>query len=651
MRECKIGVGGCGGKIYKSFLAYSDELVGQVLKNMSDMGAEKELVNRGEEQWKPLFNGLWLDLDRDEVAGLKRVEERDENAEYNSVYYYLYNNPDVLTEELSHKMANLIGYRLDAPGFMHRPELQMIAFANPEISKAICSKIYASFQAIEFESLFFFVGLGGGTGTGVIGNLAGYIKNDLNSMQASFVLGLLTGKEDAHKGIRTQATFFRRSFNAIWALSDLVGGKKVACVMLMDNDKLSELGDVKEGVRKLKKGESEKDVVNRHVVRSIFPLLGKDELEQIDESRLREELAVADFTPIYVPCYWHGKAKLEDLEDLIVKAISEGKLADCDHTTADGAWVFTKGFMEDKDTVENAVKKGLETAGVTAKGLKVWRTKKVGGAHKDREVLILLKNPGIKELLSERIDLALDFICLIEIVEKVETGTEETSSLDILAASLKESIGDDTEGKQLLARIKAKFDEFVDQSKIERALIRVIAEAWVFSHSEKEFKFTEEVIESRGRFIEEFKLSLEDVKNRLENGESVLFWEHVKLKPGYLFSMGAQLKEDMNNGVISVELKKVFDTNGFPLLDHYSLTTEISNNEWIISDEKGKGAYIIEKGDKELNCYKSMGGRVPRYTVQEDIKSIKARLDEFEEFKTNLFKESITNNFSFVKKT
>ena len=111
--------------------------------------------------------------------------------------------------------------------------------------------------------------------------------------------------------------------------------------------------------------------MNRHVVRSIFPLLGKDELEQIDAADLRKEMAVANFTPIYVPCYGHGKAKLEDL---IVKAISEGKLADCDHTTTDGAWVFTKGFMEDKDTVENVVKKGLETAGVTAKGLKVWRT-------------------------------------------------------------------------------------------------------------------------------------------------------------------------------------------------------------------------------------------------------------------------------------
>jgi hypothetical protein len=498
-------------------LEYANELVGP---------ASLKYKYWLEREGKWLFSGLWLDLDRDDVSGLKNVAEADKTVDYYGGYYYLYNGPDVLTEDLARKM---VSYRLDAPGFMHRPELQMIAFANPEISKAICKKIYESFQTIEFESLFFFVGLGGGTGTGVIGNLAGYFSDDLKSMQASFVLGLLTGKWDAHKGIRTQATFFRRSFNAIWALSDLVGGEKVACVMLMDNDKLSELEDVKEGVTKLKKRESEKDVVNRHVVRSIFPLLGKDELEQIDESRLREELAVADFTPIIVPCYWHGKAKLEDL---IVKAISEGKLADCDHTTTDGAWVFTKGFMEDKDTVYSVVKKGLETAGVTAEGLKIWRTKKVGGARKDKEVLILLKNPGIKELLSERIDLALDFIRLIEIVAKVETGSEDASSLDTLAASLKESIEDDTEGKQLLARIEAKFDEFVDKSKIEQALIRVITEALVFSHSEKEFKFTEEVIESRGRFIEEFKEELEKVKERIEKGEKHIFPKHVKIQLG-----------------------------------------------------------------------------------------------------------------------
>lgn len=645
MRECKIGVGGCGGKIYMSFLEYSNELVGPVLKNMSNIGAEKKLVERGEKEWKPLFSGLWLDLDGDEVAGLKKVEERDENAEYHSAYYYLYNGPDVLTDDLAHKMANLIGYRLDAPGFMHRPELQMIAFANPEISKAICSKIYASFQRIEFDSLFFFVGLGGGTGTGVIGNLAGYIKDDLKTMQASFVLGVLSGKMDARKDIRIQATFFRRSFNAIWALSDLVGGEKVACVMLMDNDKLSELGDVKEGVRKLEKRESENDVVNRQVVRSFFPLLGKDELEQIDESRLREELLEgAKFTPIYVPCYWHGKAKLEDL---VVKAISEGTLAECDHTTADGAWVFTKGFMEDKDAVKNAVKKGLETAGVTAEGLKVWRTKKVGGAHKDREVLILLKNPGIKELLSERIDLALDFIRLIEIVEKVETGSEDASSLDTLAASLKESIEDDTDGKQLLARIEAKFDEFVDKSKIEQALIRVITEALVFLHLEKEFKFTKEVIECRGRFIEEFKEELEKVKERIEKGEKHIFPKHVKMDLhgiGYLFSIAAKFCWDMVPGTVSDNerlLRFLKDDLNIVWADRENAEISKINDDKTIrisnKHEKEKYAEITLLDNDEKATLTICDGGTPK-TYNLKVKNENGKLNIYDEDDTQLLK-------------
>jgi hypothetical protein len=650
MRECKIGVGGCGGKIYKSFLAYSDELVGHVLKNMSNMGAEKKLFDRGEEQWKPLFNGLWLDLDRDEVAGLKSVEERDENADYNSGYCYLYNNPDVLTDELSHKMKNLIGYRLDAGGFMHRPELQMIAFANPDISKAICSKIYASFKAIEFESLFFFVGLGGGTGTGVIGNLAGYFTDVMGTMQTSLVLGLLTGKKDyGRKNIRIQATFFRRSFNAIWALSDLVGGKKVTGVLLADNDKLSELGDVKERIRKLKKSETEteRDVVNRHVVRSIFPLLGNDELEQIDEAGLRKELAKADFTPIYVPCYWQGKEKLEDL---IAKAILEGKLADCDHTTAVGAWVFTKGFMEDPATVKNLVKSGLEMAGVsvTAEELKVWRTKKVGGAHKDREVLILLKSPGIKELLSERIDFALDFIRLIEIVEKIKTGTEETSSLESPDASLKESVERDTEGKMLLARIKAKFEEYLDNSEIERALVRVIADAWEFSNTKNEFKFTEEVIASRGRFIEDFKEELEKVKERIEKGEKHIFPKHVRIKlkdeRGYLFSIAAKFcwsdvftvvyekegllrflnddhnidwaeeekllfhmnlgsETELNTDSVSEDLKNKFEKQNFSLSERIVVTKD-NEDKWWIADEEKNNTYLIRKEAEKLNIYK-----------------------------------------------
>jgi hypothetical protein len=308
--------------------------------------------------------------------------------------------------------------------------------------------------------------------------------------------------------------------------------------------------------------------------------------------------------------------------------------------------------MEDKDTVENVVKKGLETAGVsvTVEELKVWRTKKVGGAHKDKEVLILLKNPGIKQLLSERIDLALDFIRLIEIVEKVETDSKDASSLDTLAASLKKSIEDDTDGKQLLAQIEAKFDEFVDKSKIERALIRVIGEAWVFSHSEKEFKFTEEVIERRGRFIGEFKEELEKVKERIEKGEKHIFPKYVKIDLhgiGYLFSIAAKfcwsdvstvvyekegllrfLKDDhnidwaeeekllfsmpigseieLNKGILPKELKNKFKEHKFSLPEEKKKIKITKDNEdkWWISDEEKNNTYLIRKKAKKLNICK-----------------------------------------------
>lgn len=613
MRECKIGVGGCGGNLYKTFLEYSDELVGHVLKNMLGIGAEKELVKRAEEQWVPLFSGLWLDMDRDDVSGLKSVMEGDKTGDYYNGYYYLYNGPEVLTEDLARKMVNLIGYRLDAPGFIHRPELQMIAFANPEISRGICSKIYENMQRTgESDSLFFFVGLGGGTGTGVISNLAGYISDDMKSMKASFVLGILTGKHDARNGIRTQATFFRRCFNAIWALSDLVSGEKVACVTLMDNDKISEIEEVKEEIGK--RGEEQAVyVMDRYMVKSIFPWLGKDELEQIDESELKKEMAAANFTPIYVPCYWHGTGKLEDL---VKNAIAGGKLADCDHTTAEGAYVFTKGFMDKKAAIESIVETGLEAAGVPVKGVRVWRTNKVGWARKDKEVLIILKNPGIKNSLAERVEVAINFVRLIEVVERVETGTEDTSTLETLGASLKEPIERDVEGKELLEKIKAKIKDYLDEpEEVEKELITVIANAWETSHAEKEFKFTEKAIKGNKSFVKEFREELEKVKERIENGEKNIFQKHVKIylghELGYLFSIDAKFCWDMVPGSVSDNERLLRF-----LKDDLNIVWADRENAEISKINDGKTIRISNKHEKEKYAEITLGEKEEKATLK-----------------------------------
>lgn len=609
MRECKIGVGGCGGNLYKTFLKYADELVGPVLKYelSGTWSYEKELYGR-EEEWKSLFAGLLVDLDLDEVKGLKPIQAINFNADYYDGYYYMYGNKgwDKLPEELEDKMLRAIGYSMEDPGFIHRPELQMIAFAVPGVDAHICKKMYENIKKVEFDSLFFFVGLGGGTGTGVISNITGYIRIEGKKTYPSFVLAALTGKNDGSI-MRTQASFYRRSFNAIWALNDLLAGKKIDCVILVDNDKIPEIEEVKKELEKIEtveskgsvqnrgvvknripllgklkkdEGDNEKksviekvkknkgktenekkgDLLNRYIIRSIFPLLGRNEFEyeQIDEAQWqREMVAHSNFKPILIPCFWHGKM---ELEELIENAITKGKLADCDHKTADAAYVITKGFWDDKKEIKRIVKERLAAAGVTLEGLKVevWRTRKTGGDHKDKEVLILLSNPGIKELLHERIAAAITFI------ELIQNNSDEVA----------------------IKRVREAASKFLKDQYLEDYVQRVRDEANEFLHIGDPYKFTEEAKEGKRGFIDDFKKELEKVKNRIENGEREIFKENIKIELGYLFSLDKKVVADLDRSVgseISEELKKELVDKGV-LLENIKEVTK-SGDEWVITYE------------------------------------------------------------------
>jgi cell division GTPase FtsZ len=585
MRECKIGVGGCGGKLYNTFLEYAEDLIGPVLRHKSPLGCEEELVNRRDEEWKTLFEGLWLDLDSDDVKSLKPVEERGRNEDYNGGYYYLYKGKNVLPHDLENKMVRRIGYSMDAPGFIHRPELQMAAFAIPEVRDQVCKKIYEKIGDMKLiDSLFFFVGLGGGTGTGVIGPLTDYIRNKRRSPIPSFVLAALTGKKDG--GIMTQSTFYRRNFNALWALSDLLAGKKVDCVILMDNDKISEIEEVKKERRKLKKEERKMDVLNRYTIKSIFPLLGRNELEQIDEADWQREMA-SNFKPILIPCYWHGKMKLKEL---IKNAIEEGKLADCDHKTADAAYVITKGFLADNKEIEGIVKEGLKEADVRANKVKVWRTGKTGGNPKDKEALILLRNPGIKELLPYRIEAAKTFIRLIQ------------------------------------------------NNSDEGAIKKVREAAREFLHLKGQ-DLEDYVIEGKRGFVDDFRMELEEVKKRIENGEQEIFKENARIKLGYLFSMDARYSQELDQHFqkmsgVGVEFKKVAETRMLKNLKYIfkekgSQLSEIvtvmkeKEDKWEITDEERK--FIVRKEDGKLNVYNSVGSSI--FSREEDGLSKERLLD------------------------
>ena len=311
---------------------------------------------------------------------------------------------------------------------------------------------------------------------------------------------------------------------------------------------------------KLNKEQNKGDLLNRYIIRSIFPLLGRNEFEyeQIDEAQWqREMVALSNFKPILIPCFWHGKMKLKEL---IENAIKKGKLADCDHKTADAAYVITKGFWDDKKEIKRIVKEGLAAEGVTLEGLKVeaWRTGKTGGDHKDKEVLILLSNPDIKELLDERIAAAITFI------ELIQNNSDE----------------DAIKGVREAATV------FLKGQDLEDYVQRVRDEANEFLHIGDPYKFTEEAKEGKRLFVEEFGKELEKVKNRIENGEREIFKENVKIELGYLFSLDKKVLADLDRSVdseISEELKKELVDKGVSLEKIKEVTK--SGDEWVITYE------------------------------------------------------------------
>ena len=68
-----------------------------------------------------------------------------------------------------------------------------------------------------------------------------------------------------------------------------------------------------------------------------------------------------------------------------------------------------------------------------------------------------------------------------------------------------------------------------------------------------------------------------------------------------LFSIDtAVLEKNLNKGVISENLKKIFKSKGFPLSDNATIRKE-KEDKWVITN--GKKIYIVEKEDGKLNIY------------------------------------------------
>ncbi|KQC15737.1 MAG: hypothetical protein APR56_12620 [Methanosaeta sp. SDB] len=93
-----------------------------------------------------------------------------------------------------------------------------------------------------------------------------------------------------------------------------------------------------------------------------------------------------DRPPILVPCYHREKRRKDPEEDLVRKALSEGKLFGCDPKKAERAYVFTRGFVGQGEIVRAVAR----YTGLPEDRIEPWR--KLGENHWN-EILILLRNP------------------------------------------------------------------------------------------------------------------------------------------------------------------------------------------------------------------------------------------------------------------
>ena len=80
---------------------------------------------------------------------------------------------------------------------------------------------------------------------------------------------------------------------------------------------------------------------------------------------------------------------------------------------------------------------------------------------------------------------------------------------------------------------------------------------------------------------------------------------------GLLFRVDPALQTDLDNTVISQELRQEFENNLAPLLQHASISVEKPESEWLITDKQNRKSYrIIKEKDKEketLNIYGETG--------------------------------------------
>ncbi len=387
MKLCIVGIGGCGGHLVESFLKNQDvTLLKKSLGDHVSFGGVK---------------GLWLEAD---------VQETDNQNFFGSLdrgcYPGFFIPHDVIGSEskTSKLIVDRYGYDVKKQGFMRQAEFLKAVFeifdSDEDVKRTALSEhesenpiLRAAWDQIRpyttlagqkdnnggsemCDGILFIVSLGGGTGTGFVNPITRYIRGERPAYPV-FVLGVLT-----EEGVDPQqrAKEAKRDLGATISMYDLITkkvGVGVDGVIMIDNQIMVE------------KFGQDYSAIDDYIHQAMRPFVAGRHYPGEDPPSLamREKFVEGlDRPPILVPCYHREKRRKDPEENLVKKALSEGRLFGCDPGKAERAYVFTRGFM-DLDEIVRAV---AMYTGLSEERIEPWR--KLGENHMD-EILILLRNP------------------------------------------------------------------------------------------------------------------------------------------------------------------------------------------------------------------------------------------------------------------
>jgi hypothetical protein len=281
------------------------------------------------------------------------------DAKGKSERFYVYNQDITETREL---IVDQLGQVvIESQGFNHQPELQMLPFSIKEVRDEVFKKITETIKDRKLKDsatggFLFFVGLGGGTGTGVISPLAEkFGKGSLGY----FTVAVLGGKDD-DKVLQSQKPWFRRCFNMLIALNDLIVTAELDGIILVDNDVI-----ITPEEKKGKSGPALMAEIDKKIIEKLYPAFGITVLDgnDLDWSQLKEHIGLHTLKkkpPVIVPCYASEVCSKsgDNLELLIEEALKDkdkdsgsdnGKLAPCeDFKKAKRVFVYVRCITDEK---------------------------------------------------------------------------------------------------------------------------------------------------------------------------------------------------------------------------------------------------------------------------------------------------------------